>query len=493
MKYDYDLLVIGGGSGGLSIASAAAQMGVKVLLVDKDEFGGDCLHSGCVPSKSLIKTAKVAQSIRDGEKYGLKKQEPLFDWENVTGRINNIQEVIQEHDSSERFQSLGADTIYGMAKFLDDHSVSILLNNKLVQNNKYDEELEVVEDQIKVSAKRIVIATGSSPKVIRFEGLDTVGYITNENLFVMEEQPKSLLVVGGGVIGVEMAQAFARLGTDVTIFLRGEYVLEREDQAISKIIQERLKKEEVTIITNGEIQKFGLNGDLKQLKYSSEGIDKTADFTEVLMATGRKFNTNLDLEKAGVEYGKKGIPVDTKLRTNKKHIYAIGDVNGINLFTHAANYEAGIVFMNAVLGIPSKANHDSIGYTVFTNPEIASIGINESVAQKKGIQYELIENKFSAQDRALTESEIDGVIRILVDKKTRVLGCQIVSPRAGEMIREWQLIISQKMKLSKVAQSTYIYPTYGEHSKWTAGKFLAPKLFNPKMKKLFRVLRGFRA
>ena len=492
MKYDYDLLVIGGGSGGLSITSAAAQMGVKVLLVDKEEFGGDCLHVGCVPSKALIRSGKIAQYFREAEHYGLKPQDPIFRWSDITTRISDIQSVIQTHDSAERFHSMGADTVYGEAKFLDNHSVKILLNKKIVHGNRFDDLIKKENGRLEVSAKRIVIATGSSPRVIPFQGLSEVGFETNETLFSIKDQPESLLIVGGGVIGVEMAQAFVRLGTKVTIFLREGVILRREDPAVYSIIQARLEKEGVNFIKHGKIKKFETLNGKKHLLYESKGTNFKIDFDAVLMATGRRPNTRLDLEKAGVVYGERGIAVNKKLQSSQKHIYAIGDVNGEMMFTHAANHEAGIVFMNAVLGVPSKVNYQSIGYAIFTNPEVASIGINETQAKKKGLKYDLIENPFATQDRALTESETEGVIRILIDKKTRVLGCQIVSPRAGEMIREWQLIIAQKMKLSKVAQSTYIYPTYGEHSKWSAGKFLAPKLFNPKMKKLFRLLRGHR-
>ena len=492
MKYDYDLLVIGGGSGGLSITSAAAQIGVKVLLVDKEAFGGDCLHYGCVPSKSLLKSAKVAQYFRDAKHYGLTSLDPPIDWNTITDRISSIQGVIQDHDSAERFQCLGADTVYGTAKFIDKHTISIQLNKKLASGNKYDPDLKRVGEELIVSAKKIVIATGSSPNIIPFEGLASVGYITNEDIFTLKTQPKSLLIIGGGVIGVEMAQAFARLGTAVTMFLREEYILAREDPAISKVVQARLKKEGVRFIQHGQVQKFVKNKGKKQLQYKSQQKEMTADFDEVFVAIGRKPNLNLDLEKAGITYEKQGIAVNQKLQTNQKHIYAIGDVNGKMMFTHAANYEAGVVFMNAILGVPTKVNYKLIGYTIFTDPEVASIGLNETQAKKQGIKYDLIENTFATQDRALAEGETDGLIRILVDRSTRVLGCQMVSPRAGEMIREWQLIIKQRLKLSKVAQSTYIYPTFGEHSKWTAGKFLAPKLFNPTIKKILRMLKGYR-
>lgn len=498
MKYDYDLLIIGGGSGGLSLASGAAQLGVKVLLVDKALLGGDCLHYGCVPSKSLIKSGKIAQYTREADHYGLKALEPKLDWKDITERITGIQDKIQEHDSAKRFRALGCDVVFGTAKFVDDHEVEIELNHSI------SEQLENLgtwklgnKKSIKVSSKKIVIATGSRPNVPPIEGLKEVGFITNETVFSMEKQPKSMLIIGGGVIAVEIAQAFQRLGTQVTIAIRGEHLLDREDQEVIEVIENRLKKEGVEILNKVTFEKFELNSGVnsaapqKVLHYTKDGKDEVQSFDTVLVATGRKANLELDLEKAGVKYDRV-IPVDKKCRTNRKHILAIGDVNGQVPFTHGANYEAGAVLTNEILHVPSKVNDSSIGYTVFTDPEIASIGLNEKRAQEQGVWVKVIESRFASQDRALAEGENDGLIRILIDKKDRIMGCQIASPRAGEMIREWQLAISQKIKLSKLARSTFIYPTFGEMSKWAAGSHYAPKLFAPKVKKILQFLFRYR-
>lgn len=487
--HDYDLIVIGGGSGGLSLASGAAQLGVKVLLVDKDLFGGDCLHYGCVPSKALIKSGKMAHYMSEADKFGLESVKPKFKWESITKRIADIQAGIQEHDSAKRFRDLGCDVAFGAAQFVDDHTIDLTFNPKL---SDQQEEWRVGAQSARFSGKKICIATGSRPNIPEIEGLEETGFITNEQIFSLDKQPRSLAIMGGGVIASEIAQAMNRLGTKVTILEQHAEFFGRFDTDVAEMMTRKFMEEGVDIYVNAKTLSISTKGLQKVLNVDIEGDKQDLVVDEILVATGRRPNIELDLEKAGVEYTARGIVTDLKMRTSKTHITAIGDVNGKAQFTHAANYEAGIVLTNEILHAPAKANYDSIGWTIYTDPEVASIGLDEKGVKRKKIEYAVAKFDLSKNDRALAESETEGFVKIILDKKERVIGCQIASPRAGEMIREWQLVIANKMKLSKVARSTYIYPTFGEASKWAAGSHLAPKLFSPRVKKILKTFFGYR-
>lgn len=512
--YDYDHIIIGGGSGGLSLASAAGQLGVKTLLVDREMLGGDCLHYGCVPSKALIKSAKVAHQLKHLAKYGLS---PLdkgglggISWQKITERISAIQADIQEHDSAERFRNLGCDVIFGSAHFADAHTVEIKLNPELKVKQDDTTITQLKKHDFKFSAKKITIATGSRPRIPEIEGLKESGFITNEDLFTLESQPETLAIIGGGVIASEMAQALQRLGTKVTIFEQHDQFFGRFDSDISTLMHTQFKAEDIEILTNAKPTKVdSIDTDsstpnptkstfnkenLKVITFTQNQQTKTRQFDEILVAAGRIPNTNIGLENAGVEYTTRDIKVDAKLRTNQKHITAIGDVNGASMFTHTANYEAGLIVRNEILGVPfgGKTNYDQIGWTIYTDPEIASIGVDEKQAIKQGLKYEVVKFELAKNDRAKAESDTNGFVKILVDRKKRIIGAQIVAPRAGEMIREWQLAIGQKMKLSTIAQSTYIYPTFGEASKWAASTYFGPKLFNKNVKGWLRTLWGYR-
>ncbi len=488
-KYEYDLIIIGGGSAGLSLASGASQLGVKVLLLSKEQLGGDCLHYGCVPSKSLLKSAKVANVVKKSDDFGIRSASPKTDWLKVQSRIQGVQDVIQHHDNPDRFREYGCDVIFGEAQFVNDHSVSVQLTEDLQQLQQ--PEFLMPGHSLKFSGKKIVIATGSRPNIVPIKGLDTVPYITNETIFTLPNQPESLLIIGGGVIGIEMGQAMQRLGTKVTIGIREHNILTTEDKDVAEVIEQSLLDDGVELLRGIEFSEIKKSSSGITLMYKQDGTKKEQNFSAVLVATGRKANVELNLEAAGVKYDRV-IAVNAKMRTNKKHILAIGDVNGKAQFTHAANYEAGIVLSNEILHVPSKANYSSIGWTLFTEPELASIGLNEKTAKKNKIKHTVIKSTFKAQDRALTESATSGFIKILLDKKGKILGCQIINPRAGEMIREWQLAMAQNISLSKIARSTFIYPTFGEISKWAPGSHLAKSLFSNKVRKLLRLVFRYR-
>lgn len=489
MAYDYDHLIIGGGSAGLSLASAAAQLGVKVCLVDKDMLGGDCLHYGCVPSKTLIKTAKVAHYHTHAEAYGIPAAPTKIDWSKVVNRIGSVQAHIQQHDHPDRFRSLGCEVIFGTASFLDAHTLDIKLNPAWAQ---FQPTALKTEQRLQIKAKRITIATGSRPRIPDIPGLKEAGFITNEHLFRLRHRPRQLAIIGGGVISAEIAQAMNRLGTEVTILEKAPTFLGRLDADVSQVITEKLVSEGVNIITNSDVQSVTAVGPGKELSVTVNGENKTIKADTILVAVGRQPNLELNLATAGVQHTDRGIAVKPTLRTSQSHITAIGDVNGHAQFTHAANYEAGIVLVNEILGMPFKQTLDyqKIGWTVFTDPEVASIGHNESSATAAKLKYEVAKFDLAKNDRAQTEGETAGFIKVLVNKK-RVIGAQIIAPRAGEMIREWQLAIEHQIPFDKIARSTYIYPTFSEANKWVASSFFAPKLFSPKVKKWLRLLRGY--
>jgi len=489
-KYDYDHLIIGGGSAGLSLASAAAQLGVKVCLIDKNMLGGDCLHYGCVPSKTLIKTAKLAHYRSHAEKFGLPKAEQQIHWDQVVKRIGAVQAHIQEHDHPDRFRKMGCEIIFGEAKFLDAHTLNVEISSVW---EKFQPPSMAGKAQAQITAKRITIATGSRPRIPGTPGLKESGFITNEHIFRLREQPRSLAIIGGGVIASELAQALNRLGTKVTILEQHPQFLGRLESDISTLITQQLQNEGVEILTSTIPQSVSVNGLKKQIKLVTNGQERTLEVDQIMVAAGRQPNLELGLETAGIAYTERGITVNKKLRTNKSHITAIGDVNGQSMFTHTANYEAGIVLANEILGIPfkQKTDYSKIGWTIFTDPEVAHIGHDEQSAKAAKLKYTVTKFDLAKNDRAQAEGSTTGFVKVLLSG-SKIIGAQIVAPRAGEMIREWQLAIENNIPLSKIARSTYIYPTFGEASKWTASTHFAPKLFSPKVKKWLRFLKGYR-
>lgn len=489
-KYDYDHLIIGGGSAGLSLASAAAQLGVKVALIDKNMLGGDCLHFGCVPSKTLIKTAKVAHQQSHASNYGLKANNQPHSWDEIIKRISDVQAGIQMHDHPDRFRKMGCEVIFGKAKFLNKHTVNVTLSKTW---EKFQPANISSEPQIQITAKRITIATGSRPNIPDIPGLKESGFITNEHIFRLREQPRKLAIIGGGVISAELAQALNRLGTKVTILEQHSQFLGRLDSDMAEILTQKLIDEGVKIVTNTKPVKITTDGLEKKIELLVNDQPQTLSVDSILVATGRQPNLDLGLDAAGVAYTEKGITVNSKLRTSQNHITAIGDVNGQLMFTHAANYEAGIVLANEILRIPfpQKVNPMKIGCTIFTDPEMAHIGHSEASAKETKIQYKVTKFDLAKNDRAQTENATTGYIKVLL-KGSTIIGAQIVGPRAGEMIREWQLAIDNNIPLTKIARSTYIYPTFGEASKWAASTHYAEKLFSPKVKTWLKFWHHYR-
>lgn len=473
-QYEYDLGIIGGGAAGLTAAAGAAQFGAKTLLIEKaPRLGGDCLHYGCVPSKTLIRTAGIWARARRASEFGLPALTlPPVDLGKVMDRVHAVIETIQHHDSVQRFCSLGALVRFGNPCFVDDHVVSL--------------------DDERISAKSWIIATGSSPVLPPVDGLGSVPCWTNETVFSQRILPNRLIVLGGGPIGLELAQAFARLGSQVNIVEFMDQILGPEDADVAEILKGRLLAEGIRIHTDTRAVRAESKDGLIALTVgpaTGEGPTRVMEADVVLVAAGRRPNVEgLGLEAAGVEYSPKGITTNARMKTNIPHIYACGDVNGIMPFTHVAGYEGGIALTNAVLRLPRKADYEKIGWCTYTDPEVASIGLNEKRAQKGGVTYRVIEERFAANDRALAEGEPEGKIKMLVSPKGELLGCQIIGCHAGELIHEWVLSMAGGTKLSTMAGAVHIYPTLSEISKRAAGDLFASKIFSDKTRTVLRLL-----
>jgi pyruvate/2-oxoglutarate dehydrogenase complex dihydrolipoamide dehydrogenase (E3) component len=473
-KYDFDLGIIGGGAAGLTAAAGGAQFGAKTILIEKSaKLGGDCLHYGCVPSKTLIRTAGVYSLIKRSKEFGLPEvQLPPVDLGAVMDRIKDVIEKIQQHDSEERFCGLGAKVIFGNPVFIDDHQVAM--------------------DGLNVSAKSWIIATGSSASVPPLPGLASVPYWTNETVFSQRKLPARLIVLGGGPVGLELAQAFARLGSKVTIIEFMDQILGPEDEDIADIIRKQLEDEGCQIFTGTKSLGAEYVNSVIRLTIagnSEKGQTKIIEADAILVAAGRKPNIDgLGLDAAGVSYTPRGIPTDLRMKTNISHIYACGDVNGKLPFTHVAGYEAGIALTNGILHLPRRAAYDKIGWCTYTDPQVASIGLNEKRAKKEGVQYRVLEERFAENDRALVEGQERGKIKLLVNPAGKFLGCQIVGAGAGELIHEWIIALNGNIKLSTIAGAVHVYPTLSEISKRVAGSFFAEKLFSDGTKRILKFL-----
>jgi pyruvate/2-oxoglutarate dehydrogenase complex dihydrolipoamide dehydrogenase (E3) component len=466
-NYDFDIGILGGGAAGLTIASGAAQLGAKTLLIEKEkELGGDCLHFGCVPSKTLIKTTHVYHLMKHAQHFGLPPVEVKpVDFQEVARRIQSVIAAIQKHDSEERFCKLGARVEFGVANFIDEHTIQ--LNGK------------------KYSSKTWAIATGSSPSIPPIEGLKNTPYISNREIYSLEKLPKSMIVLGGGPIGIEMAQAFCRLGTKVFVIQRSNQILTKEDKDMADQVMNVLSDEGVIFYLNASVISAKGIGNEKEIGIKTgQGETISLRGEIILAAMGRDANLEeMGLKEVGVEFDRRGLKVDRRLRTSQKHIFAAGDVTGEYQFTHAAGYEGGIIITNAIFHLPRKAEYTFLPWCTYTDPELASIGMNEKGAKAAGIKYSVWTEEFKDNDRSLAEGEQIGRIKMILDEKERPLGVQILGPRAGDLVSEWVAIMNGKVKLSTLASAVHPYPTLGEINKKVAGTFLSRKLFSEKVRK----------
>jgi pyruvate/2-oxoglutarate dehydrogenase complex dihydrolipoamide dehydrogenase (E3) component len=465
--YEFDIGIIGGGAAGLTIASGAAQLGAKVILIElEDRLGGDCLHYGCVPSKTLIKSARVYHQIKHASAFGLPEMEiPPVDFRQIADRIRSVVDTIQKHDSEERFCSLGAKVVFGQPRFVDEHAVQV--------------------NGTPISAAKWVIATGSSPAVPPIQGLADTPHLTNREIFYMDTLPGSMIMLGAGPIGIEMAQAFNRLGTRVTVINRSPRILGKEDKDMADTVMQIMENEGVQFVLDASIEQVEhVHGQARVTLTDGTGTRQQITADAMLVAMGRSPNTQgLGLADIDIPVEQTGIPVDSRLRTRHKHIYAAGDVNGGFQFTHAAGYEGGIVIANAVFRLPRKINYTWLPWVTYTDPELAGIGMNETMAKKAGIKYAVITEAFKDNDRSLAEGESQGKIKLLLDEKEKPIGVQILGPGAGNLISEWVAAFNGNVKLSTLAGAIHPYPTLGEINKRVAGTFLSPKIFSPTIQK----------
>ncbi|GMR17857.1 MAG: FAD-dependent oxidoreductase [Gammaproteobacteria bacterium] len=457
-----DLVIIGGGAGGLTVASVAAQLGLKVTLIEKeDKLGGDCLHYGCVPSKTLIRSAKVASLMRRGEEYGLPSFESKVDLGKVNDHVRSVIEHIQHHDDPERFRGYGCEVIFGATEFIDPHTVQ-------------------VNDQ-KIDARRFVIATGSRPFIPPIEGLQETGYLTNLDVFSLRTLPPRLVVLGGGPIGLEMAQAFHRLGSRVTVVERLPHLLPQEDPEIADALQDTLTAEGIVIHTSTSAERVSRKGDSRIVSCSG---DMQLEAEQVLVAVGRKPNVeNLGLQAAGVNFTDKGITVDRRMRSSQRHIYACGDVCGPYPFTHMAEYQAGIVISNAIFRFPKKTDYRVVPWVTYTDPELARVGWTEQQAREHGITPTVLRFEFKDIDRALTEVETHGLTK-LVTHKGKILGASILGPHAGELIHELVLAMQTGTKIGDISATIHAYPTLAQVHRRTVNTMYGKKLFSTATRKL---------
>lgn len=467
-----DICVIGAGSGGLSVAAAAASFGVSVVLIEKGKMGGDCLNYGCVPSKALIAAGKTAETFRQSEKFGIKQVEPEVDFQKVHDHVHKVIAAIAPNDSVERFTGMGVRVITEAARFQD---------NKTVVAGKYE-----------IKARRFVVATGSSAFVPPIPGLENVDYLTNETLFETTSTPEHLIIIGAGPIGMEMAQAHRRLGADVTV-IEGAQFLGVVDRELADIALDQMRAEGISLHEQTKVARIepGIEGGVDVI-VEKDGVEAVIAGSHLLLATGRIANVaGLDLEKAGIEFDRKGISVDRKMRTTNKKIYAIGDVAGGLQFTHVAGYHAGLVIRSILFKAGVKEETHHIPAVTFTDPEIATVGDDEDTAREKHKDIRVLRWPYVENDRAQAERKTSGMIKVITDKKGKILGAGIAGHGAGEMINLWALAISQSMKVSAMTGYVPPYPTMTEIGKRASTEFYKPLLQKWWLKLIIKTMRLF--
>ncbi|WP_193184516.1 dihydrolipoyl dehydrogenase family protein [Nisaea sediminum] len=467
-----DICVIGGGSGGLSVAAGAVQMGASVVLFERGRMGGDCLNYGCVPSKALLAAGHAAATARSAGRFGVTLPEPEIDFARVHAHVQDVIAGIAPHDSVERFEKLGVRVIEAAASFADSRTVT---------GGGY-----------RVRARRFVIATGSSAAIPPVAGLSETPYLTNETIFDLTERPAHLLIIGGGPIGCELAEAHRNLGSEVTV-IEAAKLLGNEDPDAADLIRAHLAEIGVTLLEGALVKEAsGKEGGIA-LSVETGGTLQKIEGSHLLVAAGRRANLDgLDLEAAGIETTRTGIKVDAGLKTSNRRVYAIGDAAGGLQFTHVAGYHASVVIRNALFRLPSKADMSAIPRVTYTDPELAQVGLLEAEARTKhGEKVRVLKWTYQENDRARAERAIEGFIKLIVLKNGQVIGATIVGRNAGELIQSWGLAIGQKIKIGAIASSIVAYPTLAEIGKRAAGSFFTETLFSPRMRKIVRFLAAF--
>ena len=470
-----DICVIGGGSGGLSVAAGAIRLGAKTVLIERGKMGGDCLNTGCVPSKALLAAGKAAKAAIGNPAMGIRTHaEPEIDFAAVKAHVADVIAGIAHHDSVERFTALGVRVIQAEARFESAHVIVA----------------ETPDGPVRISARFFVIAAGSSPLLPPIEGLDTVSFYTNETIFELQEKPDHLMIIGGGPIGIEMAQAHRRLGCEVTV-IEAFTIMGRDDPELVKRLKKQLREEQIDLIEKTKItrisrQSVSIRIDLAD-GHSVQG-------SHLLIAVGRRPNLDgLHLDAAKIHFTTKGITTDDRLRTSQKHIFAIGDVTGRHQFTHVASYHASIVVRNMLFRLPTKLNDEAIPWVTYTDPELAHVGLtwHEAVDRYGGTGQRRVDWELRENDRARVERRTEGIIRVITTKNGRILGASILAPQAGEMIHVWTLAITKGMKIAAMANAIAPYPSWSEASKRSAGAFFTDQLFSKRTQRVVKFLLKF--
>lgn len=469
-----DLCVVGAGSGGLSVAAIAASFGVPVVLIERDRMGGDCLNVGCVPSKALLAAGACAQAIRDAGRFGLGPGEPQVDMGRVRDHVRGVIEAIAPNDSAERFAALGVRVIRAEARFADARTVEA--------------------GGLAVRARRFVLATGSRPAPPPIPGLDVVPYLTNETIFDLATRPERLIVIGGGPIGLELAQAHRRLGAEVAV-LEAARLLPRDDPEMAAVVERRLVAEGVDIRTGAAVERIEPRGERVAAVLAGAG-EEAVEGSHLLVAAGRRPVTDgLGIEAAGIAHDRDGIAVDRGLRTTNRRVYAIGDCAGPGggpyKFTHVANYHAGLVIRSALFRLPVKVDMRAIPRVTYTDPEIAAVGMTEDEARAANARFRILRWPAAENDRARAERRTEGHAKALVARNGRILGCAIAAPGAGDLIAPWALAIAKGLKIQDLAGLVFPYPTLSEITKRTAVEFLRPSAGSPWVRRIVEFARGF--
>ncbi len=463
-----DICIIGAGSGGLSIAAGAAQLGRDVVLIEKAKMGGDCLNYGCVPSKAILAAAKTAHHMREAKIYGVGSVDPDIDYAAVMAHVEGVIAGIAPHDSQERFEGLGCTVIREAAAFSGPR--------------------EVKAGDTTIRAKHFAIATGSSPFVPPIEGLSQTPYLTNETLFENKTHPEHLIVIGGGPIGIEMAQAHRRLGSAVTV-IEAAAIMGRDDPEAVDVIRTALSAEGVVFKEKAKAQKIsGTDGAVSVALDTGE----TVTGSHLLVAVGRAPNVGgLNLEAAGVDYDRSGVKTDARLRTTNSRVYAVGDVAGGPQFTHMAGDHASTFIRNVLFKAPSKRNDHIIPHVTYCDPELAGVGLSEDDAKKAHPDAKVARFAMAENDRARAERHTEGFIKVVTKKNGEILGATIVGQDAGDLINPWAVAVANKRKISDFTSYVAPYPTRGELSKRVAGAWYTPTLFSDRTRSIVKLLATF--
>ncbi|MBL1432399.1 MAG: dihydrolipoyl dehydrogenase [Gammaproteobacteria bacterium] len=455
-KFDTNMVVIGGGSAGLVTSYIAAAVKAKVTLIERHKMGGDCLNTGCVPSKAILRSGKILSYMKRAKEFGFKSASADFEFKDVMERVQKVVQTIEPHDSIERYSSLGVDCITGDARVTSPYTVEV--NGKTI------------------TTPNIIIATGARPFVPPIEGIDKVNYLTSDNVWDLRDLPKRLIVLGGGPIGCELAQAFARHGSEVTQIEMMSRIMIREDEEVSEIVAKKFAHEGINVLTDHRAVRVKVNGDEKQLVCLHNEAEVVVPFDEILVAVGRAANVKgFGLEEIGVNITPRGtIEVDDYLRSNVPTIFACGDVAGPYQFTHTAAHQAWYAAVNSLFGKfkKFKVDYSVIPWATFTDPEVARVGLNELEAKEKGIEYEVTQYDIDDLDRAIADQEAHGFIKVLtVPGKDKILGVTIVGHHAGDLIAEYVMAMKHKIGLNKILGTIHIYPTLAESNKYVAGNW----------------------